>query len=151
MNSNRPSKNQVDALDSYYTRYNTSINSFTTVTDENECDRSFIENMRAFIEAVRIINKRENRMIRIVNSRLDLVEEECQKLEKRKMEEKYKKVVELDNLLKMIKERTNWATRACTISDNLLGHFWDTLLDKDLWESRVRLVSGDTEPTIEVR
>ena len=68
-----------------------------------------------------------------------------------KLVAKLKKVVELDNLLKMIKERTNWATRACTISDNLLGHFWDTLLDKDLWESRVRLVSGDTEPTIEVR
>ena len=71
---------------------------------------------------------------------------------RRKLVAKLKKVVELDNLLKMIKERTNWATRACTISDNLLRMgFWDTLLDKDLWESRVRLVSGDTEPTIEVR
>ena len=64
-----------------------------------------MKNMRAFIEAVRIINKRENRMIRIVNSRLDLVEEECQKLEKRKMEEKYKKVVELaDQVTEEIEE-----------------------------------------------
>ena len=37
-----------------------------------------------------------------------------------KLVAKLRKVVELDNLLKMIKERTNWATRACTISDNLL-------------------------------
>ena len=71
---------------------------------------------------------------------------------RRKLVAKLRKVVELDNLLKMIKERTNWATRACTISDNLLrDEACGAWLDKDLWESRVRLVSGDTEPTIEVR
>ena len=65
---------------------------------------------------------------------------------------KLRKVVELDNLLKMIKERTNWGTRVWKISENLLrdesNGAW---LDKDLWETRVRLVSGDTEPKIEVR
>ena len=70
---------------------------------------------------------------------------------RRKLVAKLRKVVELDNLLKMIMERTNWATRACTISDNLLrDESYGAWLDKDLWESRVRLVSGDTEPTIEV-
>ena len=65
---------------------------------------------------------------------------------------KLRKVVELDNLLKMIMERTNWGTRAYTISEKLLrDESYDAWLDKDLWESRVRLVSGDTEPTIEVR
>ena len=37
-----------------------------------------------------------------------------------KLVAKLRKVVELDNLLKMIKERTNWLTRAWTISKNLL-------------------------------
>ena len=65
---------------------------------------------------------------------------------------KLRKVVELDNLLKMIKERTNWGTRVWKISENLLrDESYGAWLDKDLWESRVRLVSGDTEPTIEVR
>ena len=71
---------------------------------------------------------------------------------RRKLVAKLRRVVEPDNLLKMIRERTNWATRACTISDNLLrDESYGAWLDKDLWESRVRLVSGDTEPTIEVR
>ena len=40
---------------------------------------------------------------------------------RRKLVAKLRRVVEPDNLLKMIRERTNWATRACTISDNLLS------------------------------
>ena len=69
-----------------------------------------------------------------------------------KLVAKLRKVVELDNLLKMIMERTNWGTRAYTISEKLLrDESYDAWLDKDLWDSRVRLVSGDTEPTIEVR
>ena len=69
-----------------------------------------------------------------------------------KLVAKLRKVVELDNLLKMIMERTNWGTRAYTISENLLrDESYGAWLDKDLWETRVRLVSGDTEPKIEVR
>ena len=69
-----------------------------------------------------------------------------------KLVAKLRKVVELDNLLKMIMERTNWGTRAYTVSEKLLrDESYGAWLDKDLWESRVRLVSGDTEPKIEVR
>ena len=71
---------------------------------------------------------------------------------RRKLVAKLRKVVELDNLLKMIKERTNWGTRVWKISENLLrDESYGAWLDKDLWETRVRLVSGDTEPKIEVR
>ena len=69
-----------------------------------------------------------------------------------KLVAKLRKVVELDNLLEMIKERTNWATRVWKISNNLLrDEACGAWLDKELWESRVRLRRADREPTIEVR
>ena len=65
---------------------------------------------------------------------------------------KLRKVVELDSLFKMIKERTNWATRVWKISNNLLrDEACGAWLDKELWESQVRLTRADREPTIEVR
>ena len=59
------------------------------------------ENLKRCIEAVRMKNKMGNRITRvaIVNPsgvrRLVLVEEECEKVKKKKFEEKYRKVVEL--------------------------------------------------------
>ena len=48
-----------------------------------------------------------------------------------KLVAKLRKVVELDNLLKMIMERTNWGTRAYTISEKLLrDESYEAWLDK---------------------